>query len=99
MYITEKHTFLKTIGNIDYNLVDLCETVLIKTVLFGSNSFDTNANTNALNATIECVLSTKGFDEQFFNKVIKIFEQGYESINSVFIVVVACIICRLLLFS
>ena len=45
-YITERRT------------VDLREFVFIKTLLFDSNSFDTNANTNVLNAAIEYVLST-----------------------------------------
>ena len=47
--------------NIDNNLLDLYETVLIRTLLFGSNSFD-----NVLNATIEYILSTKGFDKPLF---------------------------------
>ena len=57
MYMTERHTLLSTTENIDNNLLDLCEPVLIKTVLFGSNSFDTNANTNVHNAAIEYVLA------------------------------------------
>ena len=61
-HITERRTLLSTIENIDNNLLDLYEPVLIKTP-FGSNSFDTNANTNVLNATIEYVLSTKRFEE------------------------------------
>ena len=65
-YITERRSVLSTIENIDNNLLDLCEPVLIKTLLFGSNSFDANANTNVLNATIEYVLSTKRFEEPFF---------------------------------
>ena len=66
MYITERHTFLSTIKNIDNNLLHLCEPVLIRTLLFGSNSFDTNANTNVLNATVEYIISTKRFDEPLF---------------------------------
>ena len=66
MYITERHTLLSTIKNIDNNLLHLCEPVLIRTLLFGSNSFDTDANTNVLNATIEYILSTKRFDEPLF---------------------------------
>ena len=58
MYITERRTLLSAIENNDNNLVDLCEPVLIKAHLFGSNSFDTNANINVLNTTIEYVLST-----------------------------------------
>ena len=55
-----------TIEIIDNNLLDPCEPVLTRTLLFGSNSFDTDANTNVLNATIEFVLSTKRFDEPLF---------------------------------
>ena len=52
---TKRRTLQSTIENIDNNLLDLSEPVLIKTLRFGINSFDTNA----LNATIEYVLSTK----------------------------------------
>ena len=65
-YIIERHTLLSTLVNIDNNLLDLCEPVLIRTLLFGSNSFDTDTNTNVLNATIEYVLSTERFDEPLF---------------------------------
>ena len=50
----------------DNNLLDLCEPVLIRTLLFGSNSFDTDANTDVLNSAIEHILSTKRFDEPLF---------------------------------
>ena len=95
MYITERHTLLSTIENIDNNLLDLFEPVLIKTLLFDSNS--SNANTNVLNATIEYFLSTKRFEEPLFQWKQEIFKQGYESVNSVFIGVVTCIICRFLI--
>ena len=39
---------------------------VVKTLLFGSNSFDSNANTNVLNATIEYVLSAKRCEEPLF---------------------------------
>ena len=65
-YIIERRTLLNTLVNIDNNLVDLCEPVLIKTLLFGSNSFDSDAKTNVLNATIEYILSIKRFDEPLF---------------------------------
>ena len=66
MYITERRTLPSTTENIVNSLVDLSEPILIKALLFGSNSFDTNANTNALNATFEYVLSTKRFKEPLF---------------------------------
>ena len=63
-YVTERRTLLNTIENIENNLLDLFEPVLIKTLLFGSNSFDANPfDTNVLNATIEHVLPTKRFEE------------------------------------
>ena len=65
-YITERRTLLSTIENIDNILLDLCEPVLINTLPFGSNLFDPNANTNALNATIKYVRSTKRFEELLF---------------------------------
>ena len=65
-YIIERRTLLSTLVNIDNNLLDLCEPVLIRTLLFGSNSFDTNANTNVLNATIKYIISTERFDEPVF---------------------------------
>ena len=65
-YITERRTLLSTVENIDNNLLDLCEPVLIRTLLFGSNSFDADANTNVHSATIEYILSTKRFDEPLF---------------------------------
>ena len=65
-YIIKRRTLLSTLVNIDNNLLDLCEPVLIRTLLFGSNSFDTDANTNVLNATVEYILSTKRFDGPLF---------------------------------
>ena len=95
MYIIKRRTLLSTLLNIDNNLLDLCETVLIRTLLFDLNSFDTDANTNVLNATIEYIPSTKRFDEPLFQRKQKIFKQCYESAHSVSIVV-TCIICKFL---
>ena len=98
MNITDRRTLLSTIESIDNNLPDLCEPVLIWTLLFDSNSFDTDANTNVLNATIEYVLSTKRFDEPLFQWKQKNFKQGYESVYSEFIAVVSCIVCKFLFY-
>ena len=51
-YITERRILLSTIESIDNNLLDLCKPVLIRTLLLGSNLFDTDATTNVLNATV-----------------------------------------------
>ena len=61
-----KISVVSTIENIDSSLLDLIEPALIKTLLFGSYSFDTNTNTNALNGTIKYLLSTKTFKEPPF---------------------------------
>ena len=65
-YSTERRTLLSTIENIDNDLLDLSEPASTKTLLFGSNSIDSNASINVLNATIEYVLSNKRFEEPLF---------------------------------
>ena len=57
-----KYTLLSIIKGIDNNLLDFTEPILLKTLLFGSNSFDTNINKKVVNAAIEYVLSTKTFE-------------------------------------
>ena len=69
---------------------------MIKTPLLGSNSLDANPNTNALNATIESVLSTERFEELLFQWKQEIFKQDYESLNSVTAVIVTCLFCIIL---
>ena len=64
--VTKRRTLVNTIENIDNNLLDFSEPVLIKTLLFDSNSFDANANTNVLDTTIEYVLSTKRLEKPLF---------------------------------
>ena len=87
-YITERRTLLSTTENIDNNLLDPSQTIFIKTLLFGSNSFDTNANTNIFNATIAYVLLTKRFEKPLFQWSPEIFKQGYESANFESIVII-----------
>ena len=65
-YNTEIYTLLSTLIIFDNNLLDLTEPILTKTLLFGSNYFDINTNTNILNATIEHGLSTKRYDSPLF---------------------------------
>ena len=67
MYNNEMHTLLSTIKNIDFRLLDVTETVLIKTPLFGNCSVDAQTNTQILNAAIEYILITKRFDESLFH--------------------------------
>ena len=60
----------------------------MKTIVFGSNSFDTNANTNVLDTAIEYVLSTDRFEKPLFQRSQENFKQHYESVNSASIVIV-----------
>ena len=66
MYNDERHTLLSTVKNIDCRLLDVTETVLMKTPLFGNCSIDTHTNTQILNASIKYILTTKRFDESLF---------------------------------
>ena len=66
MYITETHTLLRTIEITDNNFLQLCEPMSIRTLLFGSNLFDTDTNTNVVNATTDYIISTKRIDESLF---------------------------------
>ena len=66
MYYDERHTLLSITKNIDCRLLDVTETVFIKTLLFGNCSDDAQTNTQILNATIEYILTTKRFDESLF---------------------------------
>ena len=63
MYNNERHTLLSTIKNINCKLLDVTETVLIKTLLFGNCSVDAHTHTHILNATTEYILTTKRFDK------------------------------------
>ena len=67
MYNDERHTLLRNIKNIDCRLLDVIETALIKTILFGNCSANARTNTQIYNATIEYILTTKRFDESLFH--------------------------------
>ena len=64
--INEGRALLTTIENIDNNRLDLSEPILIRTLLFRSDSFYANADTNVLNATIEYIPFTNRFEETLF---------------------------------
>ena len=65
IYNDEKHTFMSTIKDIDCRLLDVTDTALIKTLLFGNCFLDGYTNTQILNGTIEYIWTTKRF-EYFF---------------------------------
>ena len=73
MYNDERHTLLNTIKNIDCRLLDVTETLLIKTLLFGNWSVDAHTNTQILNATTEYIVTTKHLMNLCFILNTKIF--------------------------
>ena len=66
MYNDKRYTLLSTIKSIDCRLLDVTETILIKTILFGNCSVDAQTNSQILNVTIEYIFATKRFDESLF---------------------------------
>ena len=53
-YVQSGNTYLPGhLENIDNKLLDLTKQILTKTLFFGSNSFDVNTKTNALNTVVE----------------------------------------------
>ena len=57
MYNYESHILPSTLKTINCKSLDVTETFLIKTPLFGSCSVDAHTNTQILNATIEYAVS------------------------------------------
>ena len=62
------HALLSTLKNIDNNLLCLTKPIFITTLLFGSDSFDINTNTNILNATANLVYILKDLTNHFFRE-------------------------------
>lgn len=54
---------LSNVKNTDWRLLDLTETISIKTLLFENWSVDVHADTGILNAINEYILITKRFEE------------------------------------
>ena len=73
-FVNEKLTLLRTIGNINYRLIENANSVLTQTLLFRNTSFNIFSGTKILNAITNFILLTKRFDEPLFlNKISLIF--------------------------
>ena len=59
-------SLLNTIRNIDCKLLEITNSSLTQTLLYGNPSFDIITNSLILNATIDFILSTKTFEEALF---------------------------------
>ena len=55
--------FLNKIKNINYGTLELSETIITKTVLFGGSLLIDSTYTLTLNSTIGFVIATKRFDD------------------------------------
>ena len=56
-------TFLNKINNINYGILELSDTIMNKTLLFGDSLRSDSTNTLILNSTIDHVIATKIFDD------------------------------------
>ena len=56
-------TFLNKINNINYGILELSDTIMNKTLLFGDSLLSDSTNTLILNSTIDYVIATKIFDD------------------------------------
>ena len=65
-FVNEKRNFLRTIGNINYKLIENTNSVLTQTLLFGNTSFNIFSGSKILNAITNFILLTKRFDKPFF---------------------------------
>ena len=63
IYNNDRSSLLSTIRNIDCKLLEITDSSLTQTLLYGNPSFDIITNSLILNATIDFVLSTKRFEE------------------------------------
>ena len=60
-FVKEKRTFLCTLGNFNWSLLENASKVFTQTLIFGNTLGD---NSNIISATTDFILSTKRFDEQ-----------------------------------
>ena len=61
-------SLLNTIRNIDCKLLEITNSSLTQTLLYGNPSFDIITNSLILSATIDFILSTKRFGEAFLKR-------------------------------
>ena len=64
-FVNERRTLLSTLDNFNYSLLENTSNVLTQTLLFGNMSLSPSYNSKILNVTIDFILATKRFNEQF----------------------------------
>ena len=63
MFNPERYTLLSTLNKIDCKLLELTNSILSQTLLYGNTLFDKEKNTLILNTTIEYILPTEVYKE------------------------------------
>ena len=66
-YSEERLALLNTIRNIDKSILQLSHSKFTSVLIFDDTSFDNNKNTFILDATIDYIISTGGFDVPLFS--------------------------------
>ena len=86
IYNNDRSSLLSTIRNIDCKLLEITDSSLTHTLLYGNPSFDIITNSLILNATIDFILSTKRFEETLFkgNNAFSYLLLNNQSINLLF---------------
>ena len=87
IYNNDRSSLLSTIRNIDCKLLEITDSSLTQTLLYGNPSFDIITNSLILNATIDFILSTERFKKALFernNQCFSYFFLNNESINLLF---------------
>ena len=62
-YTNERMTLLNKIKSINFTILEFCDAVVTKTLLFGDNTRSNSCNTLILNSIIDYIISTKRFDD------------------------------------
>ena len=62
-YSKDRMTFLNKFNNINYGILELSDTIMTKTLLFGDSLLSDFTNTPISNSIIEYVIATKSFDD------------------------------------
>ena len=62
-YTNERMTLLDKIKSINYSILEFCDAVVIKILLFGDNTLSDSSTTLILNSTMDHIISTKRFDD------------------------------------
>ena len=81
IYNNDRSSLLSTIRNIDCKLLEITDSSLTQTLLYGNPSFGIITISLILNATIDFISSTKRFEEALFEEIVNVFSICFLIIN------------------